>query len=342
MAYTIIPAGASGSISGQEHDLLAGLTDDDHTQYFLLAGRAGGQTGVGGTGSGEHLTLNSTAHATKGQIRIGGASGIVWDEALLTAAVGGAPIASRHFIIRGTADMDGGIINIGSIASNATWSVGTNTTAVVRLKGYGSSHAGNTTYGEPTAGLCEISTTSLTKMAFLTGTTILQAIIDNGKPGISVVPTGVQRCWVGGVLKTIQSDTGNVTTGEDDLHSYTIPASVLSADGQSIEVEAVVACAANANNKQVRLKYGATTIADSGVVAQNGGSMVLRARITRTAAATQRALGTVQAAAHVASLYTTPAETLSGTVVLKLTGEGTSTDDLISKVTVIKWAPALN
>lgn len=34
-----------------------------------LAGRSGGQTFVGGTGAGEHLTLQSTAHATRGYVR---------------------------------------------------------------------------------------------------------------------------------------------------------------------------------------------------------------------------------------------------------------------------------
>lgn len=52
------------------HASLTGLNADDHSQYALLAGRAGGQTLRGGTGAGEHLTLESTSHATKGQIRL--------------------------------------------------------------------------------------------------------------------------------------------------------------------------------------------------------------------------------------------------------------------------------
>jgi predicted acyltransferase (DUF342 family) len=43
---------------------------DDHTAYFKLAGRAGGQTGYGGTAASENLTLTSTAHATKGNVVI--------------------------------------------------------------------------------------------------------------------------------------------------------------------------------------------------------------------------------------------------------------------------------
>lgn len=51
-----------------DHGNLTGLSDDDHSIYGLLAGRSGGQTLVGGTGSGENLTLQSTAHATKGRV----------------------------------------------------------------------------------------------------------------------------------------------------------------------------------------------------------------------------------------------------------------------------------
>lgn len=57
-----------------DHGSLAGLGDDDHTQYALLAGRTLGQTLKGGTAAGENLNLQSTNHATKGQIIFGTAS----------------------------------------------------------------------------------------------------------------------------------------------------------------------------------------------------------------------------------------------------------------------------
>lgn len=53
-----------------DHGTLAGLGDDDHTQYALLAGRSGGQTLIGGTASGNNLVLQSTSHATKGLIAV--------------------------------------------------------------------------------------------------------------------------------------------------------------------------------------------------------------------------------------------------------------------------------
>lgn len=53
------------------HSSLSGLTTGDagHTQFALLAGRAGGQTLQGGTAASETLVLESTAHATKGTVQ---------------------------------------------------------------------------------------------------------------------------------------------------------------------------------------------------------------------------------------------------------------------------------
>lgn len=64
-------AAIEATIAALDHGGLVGLSDDDHAQYALLAGRSGGQTLVGGTASGEDLTLQSTAHATKGSISFG-------------------------------------------------------------------------------------------------------------------------------------------------------------------------------------------------------------------------------------------------------------------------------
>jgi hypothetical protein len=52
-----------------DHGTISGLSDDDHTQYMLLAGRSGGQALIGGTGATEHMTLESTANVSKGYIK---------------------------------------------------------------------------------------------------------------------------------------------------------------------------------------------------------------------------------------------------------------------------------
>jgi len=49
------------TISGSDHGSLSGLSDDDHAQYALLAGRSGGQTLIGGTGTTDDLILQTTS-----------------------------------------------------------------------------------------------------------------------------------------------------------------------------------------------------------------------------------------------------------------------------------------
>ncbi len=53
-----------------DHGPLQGLSDDDHLQYLLLAGRAGGQFAFGGTAPSEELELRGTTDANLGQIRV--------------------------------------------------------------------------------------------------------------------------------------------------------------------------------------------------------------------------------------------------------------------------------
>lgn len=65
----IIPNNPNVSGGGAtDHGALTGLSDDDHSQYLLLAGRATGQVATGGTAGGDDLTLRSTTDATKGDI----------------------------------------------------------------------------------------------------------------------------------------------------------------------------------------------------------------------------------------------------------------------------------
>ncbi len=94
---------STGLQGGQlDHGLaLTGLGDDDHTQYGLLAGRAGGQTLRGGLNSGDDLNLFSTNHATKGNINFGAAS--TFDELNGRLGIGTlSPLYLGH--VYGTAD----------------------------------------------------------------------------------------------------------------------------------------------------------------------------------------------------------------------------------------------
>lgn len=57
-----------------DHGSIGGLTDDDHTGYALLAGRSGGQTLIGGTGSSDVLSLKATSHGDGTKLSINSVS----------------------------------------------------------------------------------------------------------------------------------------------------------------------------------------------------------------------------------------------------------------------------
>jgi hypothetical protein len=90
-AGQVLSTDGDGNLSwinnGGDHGGLTGLTDDDHTQYALLLGRATGQTIIGGTAASETLVLKGTSHATVGSILLNSAGGHV--------VIGGGTAASE-------------------------------------------------------------------------------------------------------------------------------------------------------------------------------------------------------------------------------------------------------
>ncbi len=81
-----------------DHGSIAGLGDDDHSQYALLAGRSGGQTLIGGTGAFESLTLQSTSDANKRYIIFGAAGTTVYNEATDSLSIGGGASSVELYI----------------------------------------------------------------------------------------------------------------------------------------------------------------------------------------------------------------------------------------------------
>lgn len=147
---------------------------------------------------------------------------------------------------------------------------------------------------------------------------------------------------VGGIIDVNSTAVGNVGVGEDDLITFSVPASTLNTNGDSIEFEMAGSYAANANNKQVKIKYGATTMFASGALAINNGAWSCKGRIVRTGAATQLyyiQFFTDNALLVASTKQGTAAETLSGAVTLKATGEATSNNDIQQTLNVVRFHP---
>lgn len=179
--------------------------------------------------------------------------------------------------------------------------------------------------------------------ASVAGTTYFK-ITSDAKANV-LAGTGVQFAGVPGSLKVNTTAVGNgADTSEDVLITYTSPAAILGTNGDRLEIEAFGTFAANTDTKEVKCYYGGTVIFDTTAAILNGGAWSIKARVVRTAAATQIALGEFEGNVAVVTsptLYTTPAETLSGTVVIKCTGTAGlgNANDIIQKALLVKWFP---
>lgn len=175
-----------------------------------------------------------------------------------------------------------------------------------------------------------------------------QAVKSTSSPAfaaLTVVPGSASlTARAGGVIYQSITAVGNVGAGEDDLISQSIAANVLSANGQRIVGEFNGRFAANGNAKRIRLKFGATTILDMGTgISPNGNVWRLQYTITRTGAATQRVSASLLIGGISGPVFTgvtTAAETLSGAITLKATGEATSNDDIVNDEFWCEWKPA--
>lgn len=127
------------------------------TDYLLLAGRAGGQTGNGGTASGESLTLHGSAHATKGPVLINPTNGgaLIGLSAALTGGFGAGLLeisktSNGTFLLhRESADTGGptleflkrrsawGVVSDGDRIGSIGWSAADGTDAANGLQLYG-------------------------------------------------------------------------------------------------------------------------------------------------------------------------------------------------------------
>lgn len=147
---------------------------------------------------------------------------------------------------------------------------------------------------------------------------------------------------VGGSIHTDTTTTGNVGTGEDTLFSYSLPANTLNTNKDSICGFVAGTFAANANNKNVRVKFGGTTLFATGAVAFNTGDWRIDFEIIRTGAATQKAIARFTSdntSLDESCDYTTPAETLSGAITILVTGEATSNNDVVGEMFSIEFKP---
>ncbi len=214
MAYTPIPAGASsGLAAGAAHDLLGELTDDDHTQYARLAGRAGGQTLQGGTAASEILLLQSTANATKGNIRFGGATGFDYDETTknIGNGVAAGTFGYNFYVQRGTT----AAVAVESTVTSGSAGIELFSAprgATLRCSSYG---VAGTTQGELSADLTALTTSGCDRLMLGIAGDFSLIFVTNSIRRLAINSTAF-TVWDGGnfVLGTATGTKWGTATGE--------------------------------------------------------------------------------------------------------------------------------
>jgi hypothetical protein len=140
-----------------------------------------------------------------------------------------------------------------------------------------------------------------------------------------------------GLLNTNLTSVGNITTGEDDLMSYTLAANQLSAVTKGIYIPFSGYSANNANAKTVKPKLGGTTLATitltPSIVDQWGGWIY----VFKTGSNTQRVVGQywhtlVTGVLEVKPIGLAMALTDTSTIIAKRTGDATATNDIVEWV----------
>jgi hypothetical protein len=158
----------------------------------------------------------------------------------------------------------------------------------------------------------------------------------------------------GGTLKVNTTTTGNgADTTEDNLITFSVPANTLTVNGDHLEFDVAGSFANSTDNKQLKVKWGATTIFDTGSL--NGatlGASSWRAhgKIIRTGSATQKCTteftlsgALLGALTTTTTTYATAAETLSSASTFKCTGQNLSASTanaVVQEIEVLHWFPA--
>jgi len=144
--------------------------------------------------------------------------------------------------------------------------------------------------------------------------------------------------------KTLDVDAtqvGNVGTGTDQLYSYTLPASTLAVDEQSIRIRIAGSFAPNGNNKTLVVNFGTTAIMTRFITTPTiTTSWVCECEIIRTSATAQKANCLFSGGdGYATSTISSPGNTLSGTVAITVTGSATTNDDIYKSTASIKFEP---
>jgi hypothetical protein len=138
-------------------------------------------------------------------------------------------------------------------------------------------------------------------------------------------------------------------TTEQDLQTYSLPAGTLASDGQAVRIRVRGQYALTSRSRQLRLYFGSTVVCFGSSTTNSAFNIDFDVIVMRSGAATQKGTGNVimavnntTTAAFVFQSQTAPAETLSGAVTIKVTGQsgvGAVANDVVCDLFTVEVLP---
>lgn len=139
------------------------------------------------------------------------------------------------------------------------------------------------------------------------------------------------------------NNVGNVGAGEDDLHSISLPASTLNADGRTLRITMYGSTSGSADSKTLKIYFGATIILTASLTTSQISRWRFEGMVIRNSSGSQKVSGTLWQTDNSGggTVITevenaTLSETDTSAITVKATGEATSNNDILQAVTVLK------
>jgi hypothetical protein len=162
--------------------------------------------------------------------------------------------------------------------------------------------------------------------AKVSGLKLNEPVIDAGGGSGTIKPAGL-------LSMNITSTGTDANTNEKDLATYSLPASTLNAARKTLRIRAWGTTAANANNKTMKLYFGANVITTP-TAATNAKNWFLELIVVRNGTNTQVVMGFGLVDTTPVTPYSaTGSETASGAITIKATGTNgsASANDIVLK-----------
>lgn len=159
-----------------------------------------------------------------------------------------------------------------------------------------------------------------------------------GGTGYKRIGTSTDYCHVGGTITQSTTTSATSGTGETTLYTYTLPANALANDGDSIELHAWGTTTTSTSDKTLRTYFGAALTQYN--LINDPSTFHVHYRIYRESATTQRGFGSIAVDDGTQTFLETATETLSGSLVIKVTATAPTSGTVSGRGFHIIYHPA--